>query len=67
MLNTCSNAPMMSFSTAEADATVILPHIAVVLASVYLTFAFQLWRRLPPTAAEIARGIELFVDESVAK
>lgn len=41
ILHTSSNAPMMLFVTAEAAGAVVLPHMAVVLASMYMSFAFQ--------------------------
>ena len=43
ILHTSSNAPMVLFVSAEAASAVILPHMAVVLASMYLSFAFARW------------------------
>jgi len=43
ILHTSSNAPMMLFVTPEAASDVLLPHMAVVLASMYLSFAFRPW------------------------
>jgi membrane protease YdiL (CAAX protease family) len=43
ILHTSSNAPMMLFVTPEAAGGVLLPHMAVVLASMYLSFAFRPW------------------------
>jgi membrane protease YdiL (CAAX protease family) len=40
ILHTSSNAPMMIFATPELTTTAILPHMAVVLVSIYLSFAF---------------------------
>jgi len=54
ILHTSSNAPMMFFVTAEAIGSVILPHMAVVLVSMVLSFAFRPWLRSPPTAARPA-------------
>ena len=43
--HTSSNAPMMLFVTTEAAGAIVLPHMAVVLASMYLSFAFRPWLR----------------------
>jgi membrane protease YdiL (CAAX protease family) len=43
ILHTSSNAPMMLFVTPGAAGEVLLPHMAVVLASMYLSFAFRPW------------------------
>ncbi len=43
ILHTSSNAPMMLFATPEVAAAVILPHMAVVLGSMYLSFGFGRW------------------------
>jgi membrane protease YdiL (CAAX protease family) len=45
ILHTSSNAPMMLFVVPEAAGGVVLPHMAVVLASMYLSFAFRPWLR----------------------
>ena len=49
ILHTSSNAPMMLFVTPAVAAQVILPHMAVVLASIYLTFLFHRWMRSDPS------------------
>jgi membrane protease YdiL (CAAX protease family) len=54
ILHTSANAPMMLLVTPDAAATVILPHMAVVLASMYLSFALH--RRLP---AATDRGFDV--------
>jgi membrane protease YdiL (CAAX protease family) len=46
ILHTSSNAPMMLFVIPEAAGDVLLPHMAVVLASMYLSFAFRPWLRI---------------------
>ncbi|HVH27663.1 MAG TPA: CPBP family intramembrane glutamic endopeptidase [Vicinamibacterales bacterium] len=51
ILHTSSNAPMMLFATTEAAGAVILAHMAVVLASMYLSVAFRPWLRSEGTAA----------------
>jgi membrane protease YdiL (CAAX protease family) len=43
ILHTSSNAPMMLFVIPEAAGDLLLPHMAVVLASMYLSFAFRPW------------------------
>jgi membrane protease YdiL (CAAX protease family) len=43
ILHTSSNAPMMLFVIPEAAGDVLLPHVAVVLASMYLSFVFRPW------------------------
>ena len=43
ILHTSSNAPMMLFVTPAVAAQVILPYMAIVLASIYLTFLFHRW------------------------
>lgn len=48
ILHTSSNAPMMLFVIPAAAAEVILPHMAVVLASMYLSFAFRPWLQAEP-------------------
>jgi hypothetical protein len=45
ILHTSSNAPMMLFVVPEAAGGVVLPHMAVVLASMYLSFTFRPWLR----------------------
>lgn len=45
ILHTSSNAPIMLLVTPESSSSVILPHMAVVLASIYLCFAFKRWLR----------------------
>ena len=45
ILHTSSNAPMMLFVVPDAAGDVLLPHMAVVLASMYLSFAFRPWLR----------------------
>ena len=45
ILHTSSNAPMMLFVIPESAGDVLLPHMAVVLASMYLSFAFRPWLR----------------------
>lgn len=45
ILHTSSNAPMMLLVPAEGAATVILPHMAVVLISMYLSFFFSRWMK----------------------
>jgi membrane protease YdiL (CAAX protease family) len=42
LLHTSSNAPMVLFAQGEAAASLLLPHMAVVLVSMYLSFLF--WR-----------------------
>lgn len=49
ILHTSSNAPMMLFATQEASAAIILPYMIIVLASMYLCFAFAGWLRRAPT------------------
>jgi membrane protease YdiL (CAAX protease family) len=55
ILHTGSNAPMMLFVTPEAAGSVILPHMAVVLACMYLSFAFRSWLPSEGTAAPDAK------------
>jgi hypothetical protein len=43
ILHTSSNAPMMLLATPDLAAAALLPHMAVVLASMYLSFAFSRW------------------------
>jgi membrane protease YdiL (CAAX protease family) len=43
ILHTSSNAPMMLFVIPTAAGEVVLPHMAVVLASMYLSFVFRPW------------------------
>jgi membrane protease YdiL (CAAX protease family) len=43
ILHTSSNAPMMLFATPAIMAQVILPYMAMVLASIYLVFLFHRW------------------------
>ncbi len=45
ILHTSSNAPMMLFLVPDATGEVLLLHMAVVLASMYLSFAFRPWLR----------------------
>lgn len=45
ILHTSSNAPMMLFVIPEAASEVLLPHMAVVLVSMYLSFALRPWLR----------------------
>ncbi|MGE0592343.1 MAG: lysostaphin resistance A-like protein [Vicinamibacterales bacterium] len=45
ILHTSSNAPMLLFVPPEAASVVLLPHMAVVLASMYLSFALRPWLR----------------------
>ena len=47
ILHTSSNAPMMLFVTPAVAAQVILPYMAIVLASAYLIFAFHRWLGAP--------------------
>ena len=47
ILHTSSNAPMMLFVTPAVAAQVILPYMALVLASIYLTFLFHRWLGAP--------------------
>lgn len=51
ILHTSSNAPMMLFATPELMTAAILPHMVVVLGSMYLSFAFARW--LDPAPATI--------------
>ena len=51
ILHTSSNAPMMLFASAELSAAAILPHMGVVLVSLYLSFAFARWLDEPGGAA----------------
>ncbi len=48
ILHTSSNAPIMLFLTAEGSASVLLPHMAVVLISIYGVLAFAGWLRSAP-------------------
>jgi membrane protease YdiL (CAAX protease family) len=43
ILHTSTNAPMMIFVAAANSGAVILPYMAVVLVSIYLSFAFTRW------------------------
>ncbi len=52
ILHTSSNAPVMLFMVDETGTSVLLPHMAVVLASMYLSFAFLPWLRRPASAPE---------------
>ena len=45
ILHTSSNAPIMLFVASDGSAAAALPHMAVVLASIYGTFAFRGWLR----------------------
>jgi membrane protease YdiL (CAAX protease family) len=45
ILHTSSNAPIMVLALGDASGAVLLPHMAVVLASMYLGFAFVPWLR----------------------
>jgi membrane protease YdiL (CAAX protease family) len=45
VLHTSSNAPMMLFVQGEAAATLLMPHMAIVLVSMY--FSFLIWRPGP--------------------
>ena len=45
ILHTSSNAPMLLFVVPQATGAVLLPYMAVVLASMYLVFAFRPWLR----------------------
>ena len=47
ILHTSSNAPMMLFVTPAVAAQVILPYMAIVLVSIYLTFLFHRWLGAP--------------------
>jgi membrane protease YdiL (CAAX protease family) len=47
VLHTSSNAPMMLFATPADAAQLILPYMAVVLVSIYLTFLFHRWLGVP--------------------
>jgi membrane protease YdiL (CAAX protease family) len=55
ILHTSSNAPMMLLVTAEGATAAILPHMGVVLVSMYLSFAFGPWLRSGATAAGVGR------------
>ncbi len=51
VLHTSSNAPIMLFALpSEAMGSILLPHMAVVLVSMYLSFAFVGWLGSPATA-----------------
>jgi membrane protease YdiL (CAAX protease family) len=45
ILHTSSNAPLMLFAAGDGAGTLLLPHMAVVLVSIYLVFAFLPWLR----------------------
>jgi membrane protease YdiL (CAAX protease family) len=53
ILHTSSNAPMMLFVTSDVAGIVVLPHMSVVLVSIYLSFAFARWLRGPAFAASV--------------
>jgi membrane protease YdiL (CAAX protease family) len=53
ILHTSSNAPMMLLVTPAVAAQVILPYMAIVLASIYLTFVFHRWLVLEKTHSAI--------------
>ena len=57
ILHTSANAPMLLFVTTGAAGAVILPHMAVVLASMYLSFAFRPWLRPEPAPRNLLRTI----------
>ena len=44
---------MIIFASAELSAAALLPHMAVVLAAIYLTFAFKGWLDDPARDAGI--------------
>ena len=47
IVHTSANAPMMLFATPVVATQVILPYMAIVLCSIYLTFAFHRWLEDP--------------------
>jgi membrane protease YdiL (CAAX protease family) len=49
ILHTSSNAPMMLLTTPALAESIILPHMAVVLTSIYLVFLFRSWLPDPTT------------------
>ena len=51
ILHTSSNAPMVLFASPELIAAAILPHMAVVLGSMFLSFAFTRYLDRPSRAA----------------
>lgn len=64
ILHTSSNAPMMLFVTPAIASQIVLPYMAIVLVSIYLTFIFHRWlagdrlanRNAPPVGRVASRS-----------